>query len=485
MSVLLLSPDVSDLSALAAVVRLAGYTPAAQTDCHKLVRDAVRTAPEAVLLLADTLDEALQSSLALLQAALAVPVVWVGARHWPEGQEAQWPALGLAAWLPAQGPGQSARLPEPEALAAALRWGKAQHTLVRRLQAELQDTQARLDERRWLERAKGMLMQHQQLSEDHAFSLLRTASMHANLRVGEVSRALVETAQAADAVNRAGQLRMLSQRLLRCQAQQMAGIERHRAEELAADTVQRLRANLQALEGLQDDSAEASALAEVHSAWQALLASVALAQGASAAPRAAGRAGQPGEPGGTGATPALASTPPGRTPGTVDALPATLPAGAAQALADADACAEGLLEAADRLTLALERRSGRAHMAVVNTCGRQRMLCQRLGKQALLATLLPEPAASVQAAAAAQTMAQFDQALARLEAAPLTTEAIRAGLAQVRGQWQRLRLSVLRPAPAADLHSVQLVITRDSEALLQSFEALTSLYEHSMQLLLG
>lgn len=484
MSVLLLSPDVSDLPALAAVVRAAGYTPAVQTDCRMLVREAVRTAPEAVLLLADALDEPLQASLALLQAASAVPVVWVGARHWPEGQEAQWPALGLAAWLPALGPGPAACLPEPAALAAALRWGKAQHALVRRLQVELQDTRSRLDERRWLERAKGMLMQHQQLSEDHAFSLLRTASMHANLRVGEVSRALVEAAQAADAVNRAGQLRMLSQRLLRCQAQQMAGIERHRAEEQAADTVQRLRSNLEALAGLQVDGAEASALAEVHSAWQALLASVALAQAASTTPGAVGRAGAPGGSG-AGAVPAPLATPAGRGPGPGDAPPAVLPAGAGQALAAADACAEALLEAADRLTLALERRSGRAHMAVVNTCGRQRMLCQRLGKQALLATLLPEPAASLQAAAAAQTMAQFDQALARLEAAPLTTEAIRAGLAQVRGQWQRLRLSVLRPAPAADLHSVQLVITRDSEALLQGFETLTSLYEHSMQLLLG
>lgn len=473
------------------MLRAAGYTPAGETEGHNLVRDAVRTAPEAVLLLADRLDDDLQTSLALLQDALPVPVVWVGAQHWAQGDEPRWLDLGVNAWLPAAHPGPLDAACGPQALAAALRLGTAQHAQMQRLKATLQDTQARLDERRWLERAKGMLMQHQQLSEDHAFSLLRTASMHANLRVGEVSRALVETAQAADAVNRAGQLRMLSQRLVRSQAQRMAGIERHRADELATETSQRVEANLQALQALRELGSETTALAEVQAAWQALLASVARAQATVAPAPTRGRGAAAAAAPAVSAAPAISAgsvaSPRADAPAARNdsAGLLTLAPAAAQALADADVSAEALVSAADNLTLALQRRSGRPHMAVVNTSGRQRMLCQRLGKQALLASLLPEPQASVQAAAAAQTMAQLDEALARLEAAPLSTDAIRAALAQVRGQWQRLRQNVLRPASGTDVHSAQLAIARDTEVLLQSFEALTSLYEHNMQLLLG
>ena len=48
--------------------------------------------------------------------------------------------------------------------------------------------------------------------------------MHANLRLGEVSRSVVEAAQWAQALKRAGQLRMLSQRNVRLAKQSLAGV---------------------------------------------------------------------------------------------------------------------------------------------------------------------------------------------------------------------------------------------------------------------
>ena len=76
----------------------------------------------------------------------------------------------------------------------------------------------RFAERKLVDRAKGILMRARQVSEDEAFRVLRAASMHSNQRVGQVSQHVIDAARFAEAVNRAGQLRMLSQRLVKLYA---------------------------------------------------------------------------------------------------------------------------------------------------------------------------------------------------------------------------------------------------------------------------
>ena len=61
-------------------------------------------------------------------------------------------------------------------------------------------------------------MRAREVTEAEAFAVLRTASMHSNQRVGQVSRQVIAAAHYADAVNRAGKLRMLSQRLVKLYA---------------------------------------------------------------------------------------------------------------------------------------------------------------------------------------------------------------------------------------------------------------------------
>ena len=144
--------------------------------------------------------------------------------------------------------------------------------------------------------------------------------------------------------------------------------------------------------------------------------------------------------------------------------------------------AETLLLQADALTAALQAASGRRNLPIVNLCGRQRMLSQRLAKQALLSGLLPEPHAAAQAAEASLTARDFESTMAALEQAPLASDAIRAALAQARGQWQRLLAGLGRGPDAA---AGRAVLAHESDGLLATFEALTSLYEHSMQVLMG
>jgi hypothetical protein len=102
----------------------------------------------------------------------------------------------------------------------------------------------RMDERKWVDRAKGLLMSARGIGEDEAFGLLRGAAMHANLRLGEVSRSVIEAAQWADAINRAGQLRMLSQRLVRgWRRKLLAGIDVQRRSRVLRSAVDRARAS--------------------------------------------------------------------------------------------------------------------------------------------------------------------------------------------------------------------------------------------------
>ena len=71
------------------------------------------------------------------------------------------------------------------------------HEQAQRLQAmsdELDTVRASLHERKLVERAKGLLMAHHQLSEDEAHKALRNMAMNQNRRLMEVAEAVLTTA---------------------------------------------------------------------------------------------------------------------------------------------------------------------------------------------------------------------------------------------------------------------------------------------------
>ena len=115
------------------------------------------------------------------------------------------------------------------------------------LRQALADVSSRFEERKKVDRAKGILMHARQLSDDDAFQVLRTASMHSNRRLGQVSEHIIQSAHFAQSVNRAGQLRMLSQRLIKLVWLQGAGVHAAQQQARIADSVARIDANLAAL----------------------------------------------------------------------------------------------------------------------------------------------------------------------------------------------------------------------------------------------
>lgn len=63
-----------------------------------------------------------------------------------------------------------------------------------RMRTELEATKQALEERKTLDRAKGILMKARGLSEDEAYALLRKAAMDQGKKVIDVAQALVTTA---------------------------------------------------------------------------------------------------------------------------------------------------------------------------------------------------------------------------------------------------------------------------------------------------
>lgn len=372
--------------------------------------------------LAEALGERLQGC----QQVPAGPVTALGPLPAPEvlGELSQ---QGLSGWWPL--------LPEQPApqLLACLDADQARWLREHRLRGELLKARAQLDERRWVDRAKGVLMQSRDLSEEEAFRLLRGAAMSAGLRVGEVSRGVTEAAQWAEAVNRAGRLRMLSQRVVKLAAQRLDGIDPRRSRQAQGMAIGLVDDHLSLLRALPllggPDAPAQAALQAVEQAWAPLK----------------------------------------------PLLSARLSAGALQ---QADAAAERLLQGAETLTEALEAGGARRALRLVNLCGRQRMRVQRLAKEAMLAALLNQPARE---ALLAPLMDDFEATLLELERAPLGGHAAREVLSAAREQW----LHLLRGLRLSASHEGRQALAVASDALLELFDRLTADYEHSLQMVLS
>jgi hypothetical protein len=291
-----------------------------------------------------------------------------------------------------------------------------------------------LDERKWVDRAKGVLMSARGLGEDEAFRLLRGAAMSVNLRLGELSRAVCEAARWADAMNRAGQLRMLSQRLVRLAAQQLLRIATRDTVALKGESMRRVHDNLAMLMAQCADTSAQPAFVHVQSCWHALAQALDV--------------------------------------GRMDAA----------ALRHVDGLAAAMLDAAEHLTQALQEAAGRRALHIVNQCGRQRMRVQRIAKESLLAvTAGVDDAPQALLKRHETALDAFEQVQRELEQAPLTSPEIRATLAQVRDEWLRL----LGGVGTCGTDAGRRTLVQASEALLARLDDLTAAYEHSFQVIMG
>lgn len=407
--------------ALAADFAAAGFSVRGEGDCAHLVRETLRAAPDVLVCWAPRPTTELLQSVTTLQAQQATPVLVftqdAGAEVMQRALEA-----GVHAWVVQ---GYEARRLRP-----LVHLAQAREAHERALRARTAELAEKLEERKWVDRAKGILMRAQHVSEEQAFQLLRTASMEGNQRVGQLSRQVIDAARTAEAINRAGQQRMLSQRLVKLYALACSRTDGAAAAVLMRDSVQRVEANLAALEADLSEASYGDLLAAASEGWAAL-----------------------------------------RKPLEAQPVASELPA--------LDARAEAVLAQANALVLALESSGLAPQVHVINAAGRQRMLSQRLAKLALLQAMTGEQAAF--APLAAQAVAEFEQGLATLRQAPLASAEISKVLEQGEAAWKELRAAVSSAAQPAG----RMRVAAASEELLELFDRLTAAYQHSLELLIG
>ena len=408
---------------LAADLAAAGVRVLGATAREALVREAARAVPDVVVCHEVSPDEALFAAFALLAESAPCPVVVF--THDPEAAKIE---RALAAGIHAYVVNGYSR----QRLRAVVHLARSRFEHERRLRGELAEVTRRFDERKLVDRAKGILMRARQVSEEEAFSVLRTASMHSNQRVGQVSRQVIAAAHYADAVNRAGKLRMLSQRLVKACALHVIdrGAAAHGAQ--IDEATRQIDANIAALAKSLSKPTFGDLLEAVSTAWADLQ--------------------------------SLAAS-----------------GGAAGDFAALDAAAERLLAQAELLTRGLETAGLVTTLHVINLSGRQRMLSQRHAKNALLGLVLDGAAGCAARAEMARTAQTFEQSLAHLRNVPLSTGEIRALLDEAERLWK----GVASAARQVDSAGAARSLDGASEALLAVFEQLTDRYERSVQVLMG
>ena len=399
-------------------------------DCNNLVQGVAHHAPDVVICALVKPDEGFFAAAQALTDSTPCPVL-VFTSDDDAGHIVQAIPCGVHAWVIN---GYAA-----ERLPSLVHVARARFAHEQALRQALADASNRLEERKSVDRAKAILMKARALSDDDAFRVLRTASMHSNQRMVEVSQHIIHSAHFAEGVNRAGQLRMLSQRLVKLhlnihlmkQARLPPGLQ---GEQLKY-SVQRVDANLVWLRSGFPKPEFGDLVDRVGNTWADLKRQL--------------KAGPSDH--------------------------------ASEAMTLIDELAEQLLAGAEALTGKLEVSGAVAPLQVLNRAGRQRMLSQRFAKYALFDGLGDAAQSARCQTAMGETRLAFEQTQHYLNNLPLSTPDIRRLLEAAGLDWQQMLASV--PDSRRLVGQQRLAIA--SEELLQVFEQLSACYESSMQMLVG
>lgn len=185
-SIVVVEPDKLRALAVAESLRAAGpYAVFCISQTVGLARQIEERQPDVVLIDLENPSRDVLEELALATGPLDRPVAMFVDRS-DEGLSAAAIEAGVSAYV-VDGM-------QPERLKPILDAAVARFRLFQRMRTELEKTKRALEERKVIDRAKGMLMKAHGIDEDAAYAVLRKAAMNQNKRVADVADALVVAA---------------------------------------------------------------------------------------------------------------------------------------------------------------------------------------------------------------------------------------------------------------------------------------------------
>ena len=421
-SVLLLANSSQEADAVLEDLGAVGLDVRGASDCSNLLHQVIRLQPDLLVCVMPTPGAALFESLASVASSAARPVALFTTDPDVEKMNAAIHS-GVHAYVVSGYSRANVR--------SVLHLAQARFAHEQALQQELADLRTRYEERKLVDRAKGILMGARQLREEEAFRALRSAAMASKQRIGQVSNVVIDSARYAEAINRAGQLRMLSQRVVKLYALMCLDVGRAAHSQLFTQSIEQANGILAMLNRNLSRPTFGDLLDAVAKPWTKLHAVARL-------------------------TSNIAH------------------------VCEIDALAEQVLERAEILTANLEIAAYAPALNAINIAGRQRMLSQRVAKQALIRVLRVKTHGPSNARRG-DAQGELVKGLDYLSKLPLSNGEITCELERTVTAWADLQRALAEQATPAG----QAAIADTSEVLLAHFERLTDLIERGVQLFIG
>ena len=418
---LVLSSDGPDAPTLAEDLAAVGVQMIPVADIAQLTRNVIANAPDVVIVHENAPESDLFESIASLRSHAPRPVI-----VFTIDPDADKIATAMKAGVHAYVVNGYQRT----RLRSVIHLAEARFRQDEQLRKDLEQLNQRFAERKLVDRARGILMGARQLREDEAYRALRRAAMHTKQRIGQVSQQVIDSARYAEAVNRAGQLRMLSQRLVKLYMLKCGGVRLNETTGLFAASLQQVDDNLEVIGRIVSKATFGDLLDAVLMPWKTLR--------------------------------------------TVLAGPALI-----DRIREVNRLAEDVLLRSEQLTANLEIAAFAAALHVINVAGRQRMLSQRLAKAALMGVLLKGKNADPMRRELETAKAELVEGLSYLRKVPLSNAEIDRELDQAERSWRALQDAL----PCCNTAAGQDSIALQSEILLDHFDRLTEHFERGLQAL--
>jgi response regulator NasT len=177
---MLVDSDSDRSGSLEAALLAAGYTHIIRIGSGDNLMNAVRNhQPDIILIDMQSPDRDTLESLRNVSRETPKPIVFFAEQSDYETTRAAINA-GVSAYIVDDLPGKR--------LKSVLEVAIARFQEHQKLKEELEDYKSRLQDRKDVDKAKGILMQHRNLSEEEAYQLLRKMAMDRNMKIGEAAR---------------------------------------------------------------------------------------------------------------------------------------------------------------------------------------------------------------------------------------------------------------------------------------------------------